>query len=111
MMYKKITEVLHTFGFLRLGLLAMVLTDILLRPRPGTTFDYETTSGLVALLAAVMSPILFMLLLLDAIMTGVYLSGMPVARKPVYRAILITDLVLAIGFFLYWLPYFKSINS
>lgn len=109
-MLKKLTHIIHSFGFLRLALLTLVCIDMLARPVPGQPPDYEGVRVLTDLVAPVMSPILFMLLLLDAIMTGVYLSSMPVERKPIYRAILLTDLVLAVVFLLYWLPYFKALN-
>lgn len=110
-MSKNISNIIHTFGFLRLALLTLVLLDMLMRPVPGMTPDYEGFHVLTNLLAPVLSPILFMLLLLDAIMTGVYLSSVPVERKPAYRVILLTDLVVAICFIAYWVPYFKAINS
>jgi hypothetical protein len=108
-MLKKLTQLVHTFGFLRLSLLAFVFIDMLARPMPGTTPDYESSHVMIVMMVAALAPILFMLLLLDAIMTLVYMSSMPVERKPTYRLILLVNLVLAIGFFLYWWPYFRAL--
>ena len=55
-------------------------------------------------------PILFMLLLLDAIMTGVYMSSMQGEQRVRYRVVLLTNLLLAIIFIWYWIPYFKGLN-
>lgn len=108
-MRKTLTQLVNGFGFLRLSLLAFVLIDMLARPAPGTTPDYETSHAMIQMMVAALAPILFMLLLLDAIMTLVYMSSMPVERKPTYRLILVSNLVVAIIFFLYWLPYFRSL--
>lgn len=108
-MLKKITQVFRTFGFLRLSLVGLVCLDMALRPIPGTSPDYESTHAVVAMVASAMAPILFMLLLLDAIMTLVYMTSMPVERKRRYRLILLANLALAVILLLYWLPYFRAL--
>lgn len=104
-----INRFIQNFGFLRISLLLFVLIDALARPLPGTTPDYESSHAMAQMMMVATAPILFMLLLLDAIMTLVYMSSMAAERKPVYRLILVTNLVVAIAFFLYWLPYFKAL--
>ena len=101
---------LRTFGPLRLALIIMVLVDLILRPVPGTPANFEGASVISDLIAPVMSPILLMLLLLDAIMTGVYMSGMQGDTRVRYRYVLLTNLTLAIFFVWYWVPYFKALN-
>lgn len=64
---------------------------------------------MVSMMVTALAPILFMLLLLDAAMTLVYMNSMPVERKPDYRAILVTNLLVAVGFFVYWFPYFQAL--
>jgi len=108
-MLKKLTQLLRTFGFLRLSLLTLVLIEMLARPVPGTTPDYESTRAVIEMIVSALAPIVFMLLLLDAIMTLVYMSSMPAERKFGYRIILVTNLVIAAIFFSYWLPYFKAL--
>lgn len=108
-MLKKITRLLHAFGFLRLSLVALVAIDMLARPMPGSTPDYESPHAMVDMMVPALAPILFMLLLLDAIMTLVYMSSMPAERKLSYRLILLSNLTLAIVFLLYWLPYFRAL--
>lgn len=108
-MLKKIIQLLNTFGFLRLSLVTLVLIDMLARPMPGTTPDYESPHAVVVMIVSALAPILFMLLLLDAIMTLVYMTSMPAERKRTYRLILFANLALAIIFFIYWLPYFRAL--
>lgn len=108
-MSNKITQQLKSFGFLRLSLLTLVLIEVLARPAPGTTPDYESARAVIEMIVSALAPIVFMLLLLDAIMTLVYMSSMPAERKPAYRLILVTNLVVAVIFFIYWLPYFKAL--
>lgn len=108
-MKKILTRFTQTFGFLRISLLLFVLIDTLARPLPGTTPDYESSHAMLQMMMIATAPILFMLLLLDAIMTLVYMSSMAAERKPAYRLILVTNLVVAIAFFLYWLPYFRAL--
>jgi len=108
-MRKIVTKLVNSFGVLRLSLMAFVLIDMLARPLPGTTPDYESSHAMVQMMMAALAPILFMLLLLDAIMTLVYMSSMAAERKPTYRLILVTNLVVAVIFFIYWLPYFRAL--
>jgi len=103
------SNLIRGFGALRLLLIGFVLIDTLARPRPGTTPDYESSHAMLQMMFTALAPILFMLLLLDAIMTLVYMTSMPVERKPVYRVILVTNLLLALAFFLYWWPYFRAL--
>jgi hypothetical protein len=108
-MLKKMTQLLRAFGFLRLSLVALVAIDMLARPMPGSTPDYESPHVIVDMIVSALAPILFMLLLLDAIMTLVYMSSMPAERKLGYRLILVTNLALAVIFLVYWWPYFKAL--
>lgn len=101
---------IKTFGLLRMALLTLVLVDMLLRPEPGNPANLEGFGVITDLIAPVLVPILFMLLLLDAIMTGVYMSSMQGEQRVRYRVVLLTNLSLAILFIWYWIPYFKALN-
>lgn len=109
-MTSKILLQIKTFGFLRLGLITMVAFDMIWRPTPGAPANLEGFGVITDLIVPVLSPILFMLLLLDAIMTGVYMSGMDGEKKTRYINILLTNLFLAVVFIWYWIPYFKALN-
>lgn len=109
-MKDKLVLAIKTLGALRIGLLVMVAVDMILRPEPGSPPDWHGTGVFTDLIVPVLSPILFMLLLLDAIMTAVYMSGMQGEQKVRYRYVLIADLLLAVFFIWYWIPYFKALN-
>ena len=108
-MLKKFAQILRVFGVLRLSLVGLVFLDMALRPLPGTSPDYESTHAVIAMVASAMAPILFMLLLLDAIMTLVYMSSMEAERKRRYALVLIANLMLAGILLVYWLPYFRAL--
>jgi hypothetical protein len=103
-------EYLKAFGPLRTPLIMLVIIDMLLRPEPGSPANLHGFGVITDLIAPVLVPILFMLLLLDAIMTGVYMSSMQGEQKVRYRVVLFTDLLLAIVFIWYWIPYFRALN-
>ena len=66
-MLKKITQLLNTFGFLRLSLVTLVLIDMLARPMPGTTPDYESPHAVVVMIVSALAPILLNLCLIDLV--------------------------------------------
>lgn len=99
-----------TLGPLRIALITLVVLDLLLRPNPGEKINYEGIRVVSDLLAPVLSPILLMLLLLDAIMSMVYRSDKTGTERKHYLGIVLLDLVLAVVFVLYWLPFFRALN-
>ena len=105
------TLILRTFGPLRIALILLVITDIILRPEPGVRLVYEGWGMVSGLLAPVLSPILFMLLLLDCMMALVYRSDKSVEVKARYMIIVFTNLTLVSVLFFYWLPFFKEIST
>ena len=110
-MTSEVKHIIRAFGPLRITLILLVIIDMLLRPEPGTRLAYEGWEMVPGLLAPVMSPILFMLLLLDAIMAMVYRSDKPVEVKARYLIIVMVNIVLAITLLLRWLPFFKEIST
>jgi len=110
-MTNEVTHTLRAFGPLRFALILLVIVDMLLRPEPGTRLVYEGWEIVSGLLAPVMSPILFMLLLLDSIMAMVYRSDKPVEVKARYFIIVMVNIGLAIVMILWWLPFFKEISA
>lgn len=93
-------------GMLRLALIALVLVDIAIAPAPGTVAVYSGWTMVPTLIAPVMAPILFQVLLLDALMARVMLGSASGAKRLRYRRVVITNLVVALLLLLRWLPYF-----
>ena len=106
----EMTSIIRTFGPLRMGLLSLVFIDMLLRPVPGASYSFEGLSIVPDLLAPVLSPILFMLLLLDVLMSLVYRSDKSGELRKHYLYIILFEFGLAIAFISWWIPYFKSLN-
>jgi len=104
-------HLIRAFGPLRIALIILVLTDIALRPDPGVRLEYEGWAIVQGLLAPVLSPILFMLLLLDCMMALVYRSDKSVEVKARYLIIVFTNLALVVFLVARWLPFFSEISS
>ena len=103
-------NIIRTFGPLRFALILLVLLDMLFRPVPGGEINYEGLRVVSHLLAPVLSPILFMLILLDIMMALIYRSDKQGKVRTYYLIIVFIELLLALLFFLYWLPYFQALN-
>lgn len=102
---------LRAIGPLRYVLFSAAIALLILRPGLGEPLSYEGWSVVPDLLAPVLTPIFFMLLLLDAIMAMVYRSDKPVEVKARYLRIVLINLVLAISLFVYWLPFYKQLQE
>ncbi len=110
-MTSEVNHIIRAFGPLRITLILLVIVDMLLRPEPGTRLAYEGWEMVPGLLAPVMSPILFMLLLLDSIMAMVYRSDKPVEVKARYLIIVMVNISLAIILMVRWVPFFREIST
>lgn len=104
-------ELLRAIGPLRYALYSAVIISFFLRPELGATLSYEGWYIVSDLLVPVITPILFMLLLLDVIMAMVYRSDKTDIVKSRYLKIVFINLVLAITLFSYWLPFYKQIQT
>ena len=102
---------LRAIGPLRYSLYTVVAASFLLRPELGTKLSYEGWHMVTDLLTPAITPILFMLLLLDAIMAMVYRSDKAVEVKARYLRVVFLNLVLAISLFTYWLPFYKQLQT
>lgn len=98
-------------GPLRVMLLCLAVITVIFAPQPGTPAVYQGWSFFTTVLAPVLAPLIFMVLMLDTMMGGILMSGKEgVGRKP-YRTIIITNLLLALAFLLYWLPYYLALGE
>ncbi len=104
-------QTLRAIGPLRYALLTAVLAAFILRPELGVRLSYEGWSVVSDLLVPVLTPIFFMLLLLDAMMAMVYRSDKPAEVKVRYLRIVFLNLGLAISLLLYWLPFYKQLQD
>lgn len=103
------TSIWRELGPLRLGLLGLTLTVMLLAPSPGTPAVYGGWPMVPTLLAPVLAPILLQVVLLDALMSRIWMSAHAGAARARYRRILWINLGVAALSTLWWLPYFMAI--
>ncbi|OGI52012.1 MAG: hypothetical protein A3E57_07840 [Candidatus Muproteobacteria bacterium RIFCSPHIGHO2_12_FULL_60_33] len=101
-------QLLKWLGPLRLMLALGVLVLLVLRPAPGTPPVYAGWDMISTLIFPVLVPLLFMVLLLDAIMSAVQLASYPGERRR-YRTVIGVSLGMALLVALWWWPYFGAI--
>jgi len=105
---------------MRLALYFCALTSIILRPGIGNELVMEGWAMVSDLLIPVLVPIFFMLLMLDAIMSRVWLSEAlevealenktKAAEVGRLRMISRTDLFLGIFMLAFWIPFYVSLS-
>ncbi|MDH4133804.1 MAG: hypothetical protein OEV31_03365 [Gammaproteobacteria bacterium] len=95
---------------MRIALALMTLTLIVFTPSPGTPAVYAGWELWRTVIFPVLAPILLQVLLLDALMSRVFMAGgyTGLARLR-YRRLLIMNLTLAAALTLRWLPYFTTL--
>jgi len=101
-----ITAWLRSLGALRVALLLLAALVILWAPKPGAAQILEGRQILSTLIAPALAPIVFMVLMLDALMGKVMSGSARGAERERYRRIVAANLVAGIVLFLWWTPYF-----
>lgn len=94
-------------GPLRWMLGSGAIVDMLFRPAPGTEAVYEGFDVFPTLLFPALAPIIFMLLMLDALMTRVLLNDKDSAEQVRMRRAVWTNLLLGLAMIVVWYPYFS----
>ena len=100
-------------GLLRLGLLALVVIDILLPAAwqlvlwfSDSEAEYSGWQAIPTLIAPVMAPILFVVLLFDVVMSSVHAADNPGEAGARHRLIRRIELIFIGLLLLYWIPFF-----
>jgi hypothetical protein len=104
-----LVEGLRELGVLRLGLALLAVAVLVFAPRPGTA---AVTSGWPmwsTLIVPTLAPLVFMVLMLDALMARVHMTSVRGAALGRYRRIVIFDLLLGLAVMGYWTPYFLAL--
>ena len=105
-----IFEVLKDHGVLRTILAVAGLLLIIFATQPGTVPVYTGWPLVTTVLVPVVAPIIFMLLLFDALMSWVWMIDKPGDAYIRLRTALIVDLLLAAGLLLFWVPYYMALR-
>lgn len=98
-------------GFLRIALVIMAVLVMAGAPAPGTSPVLQGPQMWSSLLAPTLAPILFMVLMLDALMGRVLLGSAAGAERARYRRVVIVNLATGGILLLWWLPYFLYLFS
>ena len=102
-------EHLKSFGALRILLLIAAVAVIFIKPEPGTAAARSGIEILPTLVAPVVAPLVFMVLLFDFMMCRIRMSDEDVRKK--FRLIGYTELAAALLVLLAWLPFFLAIGQ
>ena len=103
-------DVLVRYGVLR-ALLAMVgLLLIVFATQPGTAPVYAGWPLVTTVLVPVMAPMIFMLLLLDALMGRVWMIDKTGDEYVRLRTAVVVDLLLAASLLMFWVPYYRALG-
>jgi hypothetical protein len=95
---------------LRIMLNGFAIILIALRPEVGAAFSYEGWSLVTTVLCPVLAPIIFMLLMLDSLMSKVFMVDKPADERARLSRVLRVNLIIGVALLLYWLPYFYYLN-
>ncbi|MDZ7804044.1 hypothetical protein [Thiohalophilus sp.] len=96
---------------LRIVLILCALLTVILQPEPGASPVYHGWGVVPTLLIPVLAPLLFMLLMLDSLMTTMLRSQSTGEEHARYGRVRNTVLVAGILVLLAWLPYFIALMS
>lgn len=111
MMKKHFMEFVRHVGWLRLVLYVLALSVVILRPAPGTPGDYHGFALARTVLVPTLTPLVFMGLLLDVMMSLVLRSDADGAARLRYRTAIISDLSVALLVVVVWIPYFRALGQ
>ena len=104
-----LTARLRELGALRVALVLMALAVMIGAPPPGTAPVFNGPGVWNTLLTPTLAPILFMVLMLDALMGRVMMTDTQGAERTRYRRIVTVNLVAGGLLLLWWLPYFAAL--
>ena len=95
---------------LRAILILGAIITILGKPAAGTQVAYAGWEMVSSLLLPVLAPLIFMLLMLDALMTRVWMSEAQGAEWKRLRLVFRVDIIVGLILLAYWLPYFLALG-
>ena len=96
---------------LRAVLILGAIITILGKPAPGTPVAYAGWEMVSSLLLPVVAPLIFMLLMLDALMSRVWMSEAEGAEWKRLRLVFRVDIIVGLVLLAYWLPYFIALGG
>ena len=106
---RALPPILARLGALRVMLLLTILALLFAAPAPGTRPDYHGWGMIPTLILPTLTPIMFMVLLLDVMMSAVFMVDKRGAERARLKYIVLLELLLAVTLMVVWYPYFRAI--
>ncbi|MCG6886486.1 MAG: hypothetical protein LJE74_04700 [Proteobacteria bacterium] len=110
-MIEHVRTVLRKLRPLRVVLLLGAIITIFLRPEIGTPVAYEGWGIVSSLLAPVLAPLFFMVLMLDALMSRVWMSEAEGAERDRLQLVVRIDMTIGVLLLIAWLPLFIALTK
>ena len=107
--HRALLLVLTRLGTLRIVLALTVVVMLFASPAPGTHPVYHGWGMIPTLIVPTLAPIVFMVLLLDAMMSAVFMVDKRGAERARLKYIVFLHLLLAATLIAVWYPYFRAI--
>lgn len=107
---RSLRDWVRDLGILRLCLLGAVVVTLAMIPAPGTRAIYSGWPLVTTVLIPVLAPMLFMVLLLDALMARVFLVDAEGPARRRFRTVILINLIVAALLLLRWLPYYAALR-
>ncbi|MGW8227823.1 MAG: hypothetical protein ACWGOW_02930 [Gammaproteobacteria bacterium] len=95
---------------LRAALILVAIITILAKPQAGAEIAYSGWEMVSTLLMPVFAPLIFMLLMLDALMSRVWMSEAEGDERNRLRLVMRVDLVVGLLLLVYWIPFFIALG-
>jgi hypothetical protein len=96
---------------LRAALILGAIIVILGKPEAGTPVAYSGWEMVSTLLIPVLAPLIFMLLMLDALMSRVWMSEAEGKERKRLRLVVRVDVIVGLLLLVYWLPFFIALGG
>lgn len=106
-----VVRLLAQFGPLRVLLVCVAVSATFFAPEPGTPGIYTGWDFVLTVLIPVLVPLIFMVLMLDTLMSAVFLSAKEGSERNRFKMIIVMNLLLGFGIVFYWLPYYLSLGQ
>lgn len=108
-MRNPVTTFMARLGVLRVALLIGAVTTMVLAPPPATAGVYTGWAFVPTVLVPVLVPLILMVLLLDTMMSAIFMIDKDIAERRRYRMIIVTHLLLVLALVVRWSPYFLAL--
>lgn len=105
-----VTSLLAALGPLRAMLAVLALIASVFMPAPGTPVSYVGWDFVHSVVMPVLAPIVFMVLMLDALMSRVFMAAAEGDTKGRYRRVFWTQFLLGVLVIIRFLPYVLALG-